>query len=92
MQAQLQPALFNHQSECLESTLAELSIADRCKTIMACGTGKTRIGSELALLLTARSVVIYLPSLALVRQTLPGWLKAPFSCGQFRMAVPGIHE
>ena len=87
MHAHIQPDLFNHQTECLNSTITELSIADRCKIIMACGTGKTRIGSELALLLASRSIVVYLPSLALVRQTLPEWLKAPFSRGLDFMCV-----
>lgn len=41
---------------------------------MACGTGKTRLAQGVAAALGARSIVIFLPSLALVSQTLQAWV------------------
>lgn len=58
------------------TTLAELEIADRCKVIMACATGKTRVGVELAVCRAARTVIVYVPSLALMRQTLRPWIES----------------
>ena len=75
------PPLFEHQKEACASVLAELKIADRCKLRMACATGKTRVGVEIAMAQQARTAVIFLPSLALVRQTLPYWISAPFEGG-----------
>lgn len=41
---------------------------------MACGTGKTRFAQGVAAALDARSIVIFLPSLALVSQTMQAWV------------------
>ena len=70
------PPLFPHQHEALDATLLALTEADRCKVIMACATGKTRVGLEVALGQQARTVIVYFPSLALMRQTLPLWIQA----------------
>ena len=64
----------NHQVEAIAAGADELAINDRCKIIMACGTGKTRVGRGLAQKLNARTVVVYVPSIALIRQMLPEWL------------------
>jgi len=69
--------LKNHQASAVESAVSLLSSSDRCKVIMACGTGKTFVAPSIACLLSAKSIVIYLPSIALVRQTLREWLKVP---------------
>lgn len=81
------PTLFEHQAEAIAGTMAELAISDRCKVLMACATGKTRIGPEIAMARGARTVVVYLPSLALVRQTLPDWISAPFDGGMSYLCV-----
>jgi len=73
--------LFEHQLDATERGVAELEKFDRCKIVMACGTGKTRVGPALAILRKARSAIVYLPSLALVRQTLPEWVNVPFEGG-----------
>lgn len=83
----IQPPLLEHQSDCVSKTSEELTVSDRCKVIMACGTGKTRIGTELALSVKANTVVVYLPSLALVRQTLPEWIRTPFTQGMEFLCV-----
>lgn len=66
--------LFDHQNEAVSGAINELAIADRCKILMACGTGKTRVGPALAIARGARWTVLYLPSLALIRQTLSEWI------------------
>lgn len=63
------------QSEALEAVCAGLAAADRGKLIMACGTGKTltslRIAEELAG--EGGQVLLLMPSLALMAQTVPEW-------------------
>ncbi len=81
------PPLFDHQKEAVAATLSELAVADRCKVLMACATGKTRIGVEIAVARNARTVVVYVPSLALLRQMLPDWIDAPFDGGMSYLCV-----
>jgi superfamily II DNA or RNA helicase len=49
--------------------------ADRGKLIMPCGSGKSLTAYWLALSLDARRIVVAVPSLALIRQTLKVWLR-----------------
>jgi len=70
------PPLFTHQHEATSSALTELESHARTKVLMACGTGKTRVGPELAIKRNAKTIIVYLPSLALIRQTLPVWREA----------------
>ncbi|MEN9535520.1 MAG: hypothetical protein RIR37_793, partial [Verrucomicrobiota bacterium] len=49
--------------------------AKRGKLIMPCGSGKSLTAYWIAEKLTARSIVIAVPSLALIRQTLKVWLR-----------------
>jgi superfamily II DNA or RNA helicase len=72
------PTLWDHQQEAVAGTISNLATDDRCKVTMACATGKTRVGPSIAIARGARTVIIYLPSLALIRQTLPEWIAAPF--------------
>lgn len=76
-----------HQAEALEALLPALQTNDRVSAIMACGTGKTLV----ALWVTehvarasspagssgvpAARILVLLPSLALLRQTLHEWLR-----------------
>ena len=67
--------LREDQIEALESVTGKLKAADRGKLIMACGTGKTltslRIAEELAG--EGGYVLLLVPSLALMAQSVPEW-------------------
>ncbi len=64
-----------HQDEALEAVRKGLAKADRGKLIMACGTGKTFTGLKIAedLVGAGGNVLVLLPSLALVNQTIREW-------------------
>jgi predicted helicase len=64
-----------HQTEALEAILSGLEDHDRVTTVMACGTGKTLVSLWLAERRKAKRVLVLVPSLALIRQTLHEWLK-----------------
>jgi predicted helicase len=64
-----------HQSEAVEAILAGLDRYDRVTAVMACGTGKTLVALWLAEQRNAKRILVLVPSLALVRQTLHEWLK-----------------
>ncbi|MGW4735208.1 DEAD/DEAH box helicase family protein [Streptomyces shenzhenensis] len=69
--------LWEHQREALKDLKAELSSAGRVTNVMACGTGKTRVGAEVARAVSPSGpVLIVLPTLDLVAQTLVAWLEA----------------
>ena len=63
-----------HQVEALDALLPALSAHDRVSAIMACGTGKTLLALWIAERTNASTILVLLPSLALVRQTLHEWL------------------
>ncbi|MGW6745020.1 Helicase associated domain protein [Streptomyces sp. NPDC055025] len=86
--------LWNHQREALKDLQAELASAGRVTNVMACGTGKTRVGAEVARLVSpSEPVLIVVPTLDLVTQTLSAWLEAlgGESLGQI-IAVCGDRE
>jgi predicted helicase len=64
-----------HQSEALEAILAGLDQHDRVTAVMACATGKTLVSLWLAERRKAKRILLLVPSLALVRQTLHEWFK-----------------
>jgi len=64
-----------HQTEALNALLPALQTHDRVSAIMACGTGKTLVALWVMERLQARRVLVLLPSLALLRQTLHEWLR-----------------
>jgi predicted helicase len=64
-----------HQEEALEAILGGLKDQDRITTVMACGTGKTLVSLWVAERGKAQRVLVLVPSLALIRQTLHEWLK-----------------
>ena len=66
---------FPHQREALDTLLPALKTEDRVSAIMACGTGKTLTALWTTEQLGASKVLVLLPSLALLRQTLHEWLK-----------------
>ncbi|WP_433988831.1 hypothetical protein SuNHUV7_26050 (plasmid) [Pseudoseohaeicola sp. NH-UV-7] len=64
-----------HQAQALDAVLSGLKDHDRVTTVMACGTGKTLTALWMAERLEPKRVLVLLPSLSLVRQTLHEWLK-----------------
>ena len=64
-----------HQSEALEKILPALQEHPRVSAIMACGTGKTLVALWVAEKMQAQRILVLLPSLALLRQTLHEWLR-----------------
>lgn len=64
-----------HQVEALNAIKIALDENDRVTVVMACGTGKTLLSLWLAEQQDAKSILVLLPSLSLVRQTLHNWVK-----------------
>jgi superfamily II DNA or RNA helicase len=64
-----------HQEEALADIVPSLQKDDRATAIMACGTGKTLVTLWTAEQLGSQKILVLLPSLALLRQTLHEWLK-----------------
>ena len=64
-----------HQEHALRDLNAALDTEDRTTAVMACASGKTLIALWLAEKRDVRSVLVLLPSLALIRQTLHEWIK-----------------
>jgi superfamily II DNA or RNA helicase len=65
-----------HQRRAIKDCAEGLMAADRGQLVMACGTGKTLVGSFLAERLAARRVLVLVPSLSLLGQTLREWATA----------------
>lgn len=67
-------SLAEHQHEGLHATLQVYTTADRAQVHMACGTGKTRLGQAVAYATEADCVLVLLPSLSLISQTMAAWI------------------
>jgi predicted helicase len=65
-----------HQRDAIRACASGLASADRGQLVMACGTGKTLVGPFLANTLHARRVLVLVPSLSLLGQTLREWVTA----------------
>jgi superfamily II DNA or RNA helicase len=63
-----------HQLVALDEIFGGLLRGPRATALMACGSGKTLVALWTAERIDARTVLILLPSLALIRQTLHVWL------------------
>lgn len=74
MSTSLQPR--PHQVEALTDLTRAFAVHDRVQLVMACGTGKTLVGRWHAETTTAHLTVVFVPSLALVAQTLAEWRRA----------------
>lgn len=61
------------QVEALTALARALAVHDRAQLVMACGTGKTFVGRWHAQAADAQLTVVFLPSLALLAQTLGEW-------------------
>ena len=68
-------APLTHQREAIEKITAGLNEADRTTAVMACGTGKTLVALWAAEAQDPKTVLVLVPSLALLSQTLPDWCK-----------------
>lgn len=66
---------LQHQVEALNAIKRALAEHDRVTVVMACGTGKTLLSLWLAEQYSAQSILVLLPSLSLIRQTLHNWAK-----------------
>jgi superfamily II DNA or RNA helicase len=64
-----------HQQAALAEIQSELSTHDRATVVMACGTGKTLVALWAAERQQPRRVLVLVPSLSLLRQTLHEWAK-----------------
>lgn len=63
------------QKDAIQKIQDSLAKRDRATALMACGTGKTLVALWVAERIEARTVLVLVPSLALIRQTLHEWLK-----------------
>jgi superfamily II DNA or RNA helicase len=62
-----------YQDQAVKALVDEFGISNRAQLIMACGTGKTMVCMWIAEELSPKSIIIFLPSLALINQTLHQW-------------------
>jgi superfamily II DNA or RNA helicase len=65
-----------HQRRAIRDCARSLAATDRGQLVMACGTGKTLIGPFLSERMSAKRVLVLLPSLSLLGQTLREWATA----------------
>lgn len=63
----------DYQEEAIKSVVGELKKNNKASLSMACGTGKTLVGLWIAERLKAKRTIIFLPSLALIKQTIETW-------------------
>ena len=64
-----------YQQDALNALIPALQKNDRVSAVMACGTGKTLVSLWLAENPDFKRIIVLLPSLALLRQTLHEWLR-----------------
>ena len=62
-----------HQAEALSNIATNLELNDRATVVMACGTGKTLVALWAAEQSKAKSILVLVPSLTLLQQTLEEW-------------------
>jgi superfamily II DNA or RNA helicase len=67
------PVPHKYQIEALAKIRDTLAKSDRAHVVMACGTGKTLVGLWAAEALKPKTVLVLLPSLTLLQQTLDEW-------------------
>jgi superfamily II DNA or RNA helicase len=65
-----------HQRKAVTAVVKGFEVADRGQLVMACGTGKTLAACFLADALKARRVLVLVPSLSLLAQSLREWASA----------------
>jgi len=65
---------FPHQEDAIRAVITALSKADRAHMVMACGTGKTITSLWIAERLKPKSMIVFVPSLALINQFMKEWI------------------
>jgi predicted helicase len=65
--------LRRHQKQATKAIRAEFKRANRATVVMACGTGKTLVGIDVGQ--EAKRKVVFVPSLALMSQTIDVWCR-----------------
>ena len=69
------PKPYPHQEKAIDKVVNELKKVNKGQVIMACGTGKTLTSLWIKEELEAKNVLVLLPSLSLLSQTLREWNK-----------------
>lgn len=64
-----------YQQEAIQKLTEALKNRPRATAVMACGTGKTLVALWVAEALEPKTVLVLVPSLALLSQTLPDWCR-----------------
>jgi superfamily II DNA or RNA helicase len=64
-----------HQKQALKAIIPAFKTNDRVTAVMACGTGKTFVSLWVAESVASKTVLVLVPSLALLRQTLKEWVQ-----------------
>ena len=64
-----------HQQEALTAIAQGLDLSNRATVVMACGTGKSLVALWAAEQQNCKTILVLVPSLALVRQLLHEWLR-----------------
>ncbi len=64
-----------HQAEALKAILDSFNENDRTTVLMACGTGKTLVALWAAERMGCKKILVLVPSLALLSQTLHEWFR-----------------
>jgi predicted helicase len=64
---------FEHQIKAIKDILSAFDKHNRATNLMACGTGKTLVALWVAERMKCKKVLVLVPSLALLRQTLHEW-------------------
>lgn len=71
-----------HQKRAVADAMAHFAAEERGRLVMPCGTGKSLAGFLIAEALSARTVIVAAPSLALIRQNLTGWAEESAARGR----------
>jgi superfamily II DNA or RNA helicase len=64
-----------HQAQAIQSLLSALRDRNRATALMACGSGKTLVALWVAEHMAVQNILVLVPSLALLRQTLHEWAR-----------------
>jgi len=67
-------SVLPHQTEALDDILASLVNSGRATAVMPCGSGKTLVGLWASENMECQNIIVLVPSLALIRQTLHEWV------------------
>ena len=69
----VKPLPRDYQVEAIEAICSSLEKQDRTTAVMACGTGKTLVALWVAERLKSKTILVLMPSLTLLQQTLSEW-------------------